>query len=348
MSLLQLIRVQLGEVGVVPGNVKMLSTDSLATITTAGYLNGINNGNVVSGVQLAPTDVIECLYNFNPSTGSCSYTILRPSFSNGLITLTADAGNEALTSGHIFVGNASNVAADVAMTGDIAITNAGVTSIVAGVIVNADINASAAIAFSKLAALPSAQILVGSAGNVATAVAMSGVIAISNAGVTSIVDGSIVNADINASAAIDYSKLATLATGSILAGNAGVPTATALSGDATIGATGVLTIANDAITTAKILNANVTLAKLAAGITPSHVIKFADQVTTVGGAAAEAFTVTGAVGATDRAFVQVVNDGTANVTVLQAVVTDNTLTVTFSANPGNDTVINYQIIRAVS
>lgn len=41
-------------------------------------------------------------------------------------------------------------------------------------IVNADIAAAAAIAFSKLASLTSGQILVGSAGNVVTAVAMSG------------------------------------------------------------------------------------------------------------------------------------------------------------------------------
>lgn len=197
--------------------------------------------------------------------------------------------------------------------------------------------------------LPSGEIIVGNGANVATAVAMSGDIAISNAGVTSIAAGAIVNADVNAAAAIDYSKLAALPSGDILVGSAGnVATAVTMSGDATIIASGALTIANDAITTAKILNANVTLAKLAAGITPSHIIKFANQVTTVGGAAAEAFTVTGAVGATDRAFVQVVDDGSSNVTVLQAVVTDNTLTVTFSANPGNDTIINYQIIRAAA
>ena len=140
-----------------------------------------------------------------------------------------------------------------------------------------------------------------------------------------------------------------LANTHIFVGNSsGVATDVAMSGDATMANTGALTIANDAITTVKIDDANVTLAKLAAGITPSHVIKFADQVTTVGGAAAEAFTVTGAVAATDRAFVQVVDDGTAGVTVLYAVVTTNTLTVTFSANPGNDTIINYQIIRAAS
>lgn len=347
MSLLQLVRVSVGEVGVKPGTLKMLSTDNLATITTAGYLNGV--GGQLSSLDIAPSDVIECLYSYNQQTDSGLFTFLAVSISNGVITLSANNGNEALTSGHIFVGNASNIAADVAMTGDITINNAGVTAIAAGVIVNADINAAAAIAFSKLAALPSAQILVGSAGNVATAVAVTGDVTISNAGVTAIAAGSIVNADINAAAAIDYSKLAALTSGNILVGSAGnVATSVAMSGDATIIASGALTIANDAITTAKILNANVTLAKLASGITPSHVIKFADQVTTVGGAAAEAFTVTGAVGATDRAFVQVVDDGTGNVTVLQAVVTDNTLTVTFSANPGNDTVINYQIIRAAS
>ena len=141
----------------------------------------------------------------------------------------------------------------------------------------------------------------------------------------------------------------TLSSGNLFVGNgSNVATGVALSGDATMANTGAMTIANNAITTAKIANANVTLPKLAAGITPSHVIKYANQVTTVGGAAAEAFTVTGAVAATDRAFVQVVDNGTNNVTVLQAVVTNNTLTVTFSGNPGADTVINYQIIRAAS
>lgn len=210
-------------------------------------------------------------------------------------------------------------------------------------------NWSLVIGSNEVIALPNGQILVGNASNIATAVAMSGDVTINNAGVTAIGAGVIVNADINASAAIAFSKLATLASGNLLVGSAGgVATSVAMSGDATIIASGALTIAANAITTAKILDANVTLAKLAAGITPSHVIKFASQVTTVGGAAAEAFVVTGAVGATDRAFVQVVDDGTANVTVLQAVVTDNTLTVTFSANPGNDCVINYQIIRVAS
>lgn len=100
-------------------------------------------------------------------------------------------------------------------------------------------------------------------------------------------------------------------------------------------------------TSGTLASGSVGLTQLASGITPSHIVKFAGKPTTVGGAAAEAFTVTG-IAATDLAFVQIVNDGTGNVTVLQAVCTTNTLTVTFSANPGNDTVFNYQILRAAT
>lgn len=81
-------------------------------------------------------------------------------------------------------------------------------------------------------------------------------------------------------------------------------------------------------------------------IEQSHVVKFAGQHTTVGGNAAEAITVNGA-DATDLAFVQLVDAGSNTVSVVQADVTTDTLTVTFSANPGNDAVINYQLLRAV-
>lgn len=67
-----------------------------------------------------------------------------------------------------------------------------------------------------------------------------------------IVNGAITDAKVNSAAGIEYSKLATLNTGQVLLGDAGVPTATTLSGDATVGATGVLTIANNAVTSAKL------------------------------------------------------------------------------------------------
>jgi hypothetical protein len=55
-----------------------------------------------------------------------------------------------LSSGYIIVGNSSNEPAAVQPTGDVTISNAGVTAIAAGAIVNADINASASIAKSKI------------------------------------------------------------------------------------------------------------------------------------------------------------------------------------------------------
>lgn len=323
-----------------PNIVSIVSDDTLAEITTAGYLE---LPNIVADIELLQngefqwTDTDLVLIHYSPNLIGF---FIRDALNNTFDALAPAGGlADTLQNGDIFVGNAGNVATGVSPSGDITLSNTGVFGIAAGVIVNADINAAAAIDFSKLAALTSGNILVGSAGNVATSVALTGDIAITNTGVSSIQAGVIVNADINAAAAIAFSKLAALPSTQILVGSAGnVATAVAMSGDVTIGNTGITTIGVGAID----------LAMLSAGITPSHVIKFANQVTTVGGAAAEAFTVTGAVAATDRAFVQVVNDGTANVTVLQAVVTANTLTVTFSANPGNDTVINYQIIRVAS
>lgn len=86
-----------------------------------------------------------------------------------------------------------------------------------------------------------------------------------------IADGAILNADINASAGISLSKLATGASGQIIVHNAlGVPTAVAMSGDATVAAGGTVTIANNAITEAKIADGAVAAAKFKSGIQPVY------------------------------------------------------------------------------
>ena len=124
-------------------------------------------------------------------------------------------------------------------------------------------------------------------------------------------------------------------------------------GTITTSSTGIATsvgtsnIVADAVTNAKIADDAVSLENLDSGIAPSHIVVYAGQPTTAGGAAAEAITVTGAA-ATDLAFVEMVDNGTNNTTIVSAVVTLNTLTVTFSANPGADAVINYQLLRAAS
>lgn len=275
--------------GVGPSIVRVTSTDNEAAITAVGYvtaqlsnIEALNNG----PFEWVPGDFVAIYY-----ADGQAFFVYDPV--NHTFAPVAEPGElpAHLTNQHIFVGNAGNVATDVAMTGDVGISNLGVTTIANGAVNNAKVAANAAIDYSKLAALPAAEILVGSAGNVATAVAMGGDVAIDNAGNT--------------------------------------------------------TIQNDAVTTVKLLDANVTLAKLAPGITPSHVIKYGAQYTTVGGAAAEAIAIAGVL-ATDLAFVQLVAPGGNMVTVSIAVCTANTLTVTFSADPGNDAMINYQIIRAAA
>ncbi len=105
-----------------------------------------------------------------------------------------------------------DISGTVVTTGD---TNTVTSTMVDASLVNANLAANAAIAFSKLAALSSAQILVGNGSNVATAVAVTGDIGITNAGVTSITAGAIVNADVSNTAAIAGSKITTGTTSAV-------------------------------------------------------------------------------------------------------------------------------------
>jgi hypothetical protein len=97
-------------------------------------------------------------------------------------------------------------------TGTVSLPTGTVTSgmIADGTIVNADINASAAIALSKIASGTSGQIIVANSSGVPTWVSESGDVTISDTGVTAISAGVIVDADINASAAIAQSKISGL------------------------------------------------------------------------------------------------------------------------------------------
>lgn len=77
-----------------------------------------------------------------------------------------------------------------------------------------------------------------------------------------ILDGTVVDADVNSNAAIAHSKLASITAGQLLLGNASnVPTATAMSGDATISSSGVVSVNTTALdlftsTTAGIVGAS--------------------------------------------------------------------------------------------
>lgn len=187
--------------------------------------------------------------------------------------------------------NNSSIGATTANTGAFTTLSASTSVNFNNKIDNDDINTSAAIAFSKLASLNDGQILIGSAGNVATASAISGDITITNAGVTTIgsekvtnakiedstitrdkiLNGTLQNADLNASAGIEFSKLEGLTSGRILLGNgSNIPTDTAISGDIGITNAGVVSISTGAIVNADVnTNADISGRKLADDTIPA-------------------------------------------------------------------------------
>lgn len=136
----------------------------LANTNTIRWRNFLNNGNLALSVDSSDNLVF-----------------------NGVVVPT---GLATLADGKIWIGSGSNLPVAQTLTGDVTVTNAGVTTIGADKIVNAQINSSAAIAYSKLN-----------------------------------LSGSIVNNDIGSSASIAYSKLAL--TGSVL--NADIANAAAIS-----------------------------------------------------------------------------------------------------------------------
>ena len=113
-----------------------------------------------------------------------------------------------IASGRVLLGNASGVPTATAVTGDVTISNTGITAIGAGVVVDADINANANIAHSKLADMTAGQILIGNSVNTPTSTAVSGDVTISSSGVTSIAASAISSAKI-ASSSVTQAKLAT-------------------------------------------------------------------------------------------------------------------------------------------
>ena len=143
----------------------------------------------------------------------------------------------ALASTKVLVGNGSNVATEVALSGDVTMDNAGAVTIAntsvtnamigdgavdteeiaddavtaaklaSNAVVNASIASNAAIAHTKLAALAATKVLVGNGSNVATAVALSGDVTMNNAGAVTIANTAVETAMI-ADNAVDGDKLA--------------------------------------------------------------------------------------------------------------------------------------------
>jgi hypothetical protein len=275
------------------------------TVTSGMILDGtIVNGDIATNAAIAHAKLASTTAAYvlmGNTTGVITGTAISgdvtvtdagvAAISSGVIVDADISGSAAIalsklatgTAGNILVYNTTGVLTSVAESGDVTISDAGVAAIGSGVIVNADVNASAAIDFSKLAALTSGNILVGSASNVPTSVAVSGDVTIAANGNVQIASGAIVNADISASAAIELSKLATSTAGNIIVYNAsGVPTSVTESGDVVIDSSGVTSISAGAIVNADIsATAAIDLGKLAdvstSAQTASYTLVLADK-----------------------------------------------------------------------
>lgn len=91
------------------------------------------------------------------SSGAGDPLLTRDSTSSDLGTISNFG---TLTDGKIYIGNVFNIPTEQTISGDITLSNTGVVAIGTGVIVNTDINTSAAIALTKLAATTISRALV--------------------------------------------------------------------------------------------------------------------------------------------------------------------------------------------
>jgi hypothetical protein len=143
-------------------------SQGIVTVNAINQLTGDVTTSAATGSQSEATT----LATVNSNVGSFTYASITV---NGKGLITAASSGTAPTT---YTADGTTLT----LTGNqFSVTTGGIS--------NTQISGSAAIAFSKLAALPSADILVGSAGNVATAVAMSGDATISNTGVITITGG---------------------------------------------------------------------------------------------------------------------------------------------------------------
>jgi hypothetical protein len=133
-----------------PNIVGISTTADLTTITTAGYwLNEMDNVELLNnGVWQWEVEDICLIFYATDLIGWFTFDATTNSF----VSVAANGGiSNTLPSGNIIVGNGSNVATAVTMTGDVAITNAGVTTIQPGAVTSSKI-ANNAVTSTQLAA----------------------------------------------------------------------------------------------------------------------------------------------------------------------------------------------------
>jgi hypothetical protein len=199
------------------------------------------------------------------NNGAIRYSSGAISYCTGTTwTTVAGASLPSLTSANIWVGNGSNVATAVVMSGDCTISNAGAItctktngtafgSLATQSSVNLATQTTGSLPSGNLPALTSTDIWVGNGSNVATAVALSGDCTISNAGAITctktngvsfgtLATASSVNLATQTTGSLPSASLPALTSTDIWVGNgSNVATAVAMSGDCTLSNAGAIT-----------------------------------------------------------------------------------------------------------
>lgn len=111
----------------------------VGAIGNGSVLSGVNTGDVTISVTPHGLSLTGQALSLAAATGSVDGALLATDFATFAAKLSS-----ALTNGHIFVGSALGVATDVAVTGDVTISNAGVTTIGATKVTAAMLNSGAA------------------------------------------------------------------------------------------------------------------------------------------------------------------------------------------------------------
>jgi len=131
------------------------------TIDAKGRITGTGSAVTITPSFNSLTDVPTTLagYGITDAVGSADVRLTDERVpTDGSVTDAKISASAAIalsklaniTAGQVLLGNASNVPTATAVTGDVTINSSGVTAIGAGVIVDADVSASAAIAGSKI------------------------------------------------------------------------------------------------------------------------------------------------------------------------------------------------------